>query len=59
MLAVRGWIAFVEETTINWLTAPELGRDELIDLNVNALPAVALAPGMITALLEADPVADA
>ncbi|MGV8874499.1 MAG: TetR/AcrR family transcriptional regulator [Rhodococcus sp. (in: high G+C Gram-positive bacteria)] len=50
-LAVRGWIAFVEETTITWLRDPHINRDELIDLNVNALPAVALAPGMITALL--------
>lgn len=53
-LAVRGWIAFVEETTITWLRDPHISREELIDLNVNALPAVALAPGMITALLGAD-----
>ena len=32
----------------------DVTRDELIDLNVNALPAVALAPGMISALLGAD-----
>ncbi|NIL92521.1 HTH-type transcriptional regulator BetI [Rhodococcus fascians] len=53
-LAVRGWIAFVEEATITWLRDPQITRDELIDLNVNALPAVALAPGMISALLGAD-----
>ncbi|CCQ15467.1 putative TetR family transcriptional regulator [Rhodococcus sp. AW25M09] len=53
-LAVRGWIAFVEEATITWLRDPRISRDELIDLNVNALPAVALAPGMIAALLESD-----
>ncbi|WP_415973536.1 TetR/AcrR family transcriptional regulator [Rhodococcus sp. 077-4] len=53
-LAVRGWIAFVEEATITWLRDPHISRDELIDLNVNALPAVALAPGMITALLGVD-----
>ncbi|MCZ4520836.1 TetR/AcrR family transcriptional regulator [Rhodococcus ruber] len=53
-LAVRGWIAFVEEATITWLRDPHITRDELIDLNVNALPAVALAPGMISALLGAD-----
>ncbi|MFI8568953.1 TetR/AcrR family transcriptional regulator [Rhodococcus sp. NPDC078407] len=53
-LAVRGWIAFVEEATITWLRNPHISRDELIDLNVNALPAVALAPGMITALLGAE-----
>ncbi|AMY21509.1 TetR/AcrR family transcriptional regulator [Rhodococcoides fascians] len=53
-LAVRGWIAFVEEATITWLRNPQITRDELIDLNVNALPAVALAPGMISALLGVD-----
>ncbi|MBY4129178.1 TetR/AcrR family transcriptional regulator [Rhodococcus fascians] len=53
-LAVRGWIAFVEEATITWLRDPHISRDELIDLNVNALPAVALAPGMISALLGGD-----
>mgnify|MGYP003122551906 CR=1 FL=1 len=53
-LAVRGWIAFVEEATITWLRNPQITRDELIDLNVNALPAFALAPGMISALLGAD-----
>ncbi|OZD34578.1 TetR family transcriptional regulator [Rhodococcus sp. 06-1477-1B] len=58
-LAVRGWIAFVEEATITWLRNPQITRDELIDLNVNALPAVALAPGMISALLGADADADA
>lgn len=52
-LAVRGWIAFVEETTISWLRDPRLSRDELIQLNVGALPAVALAPNMIAALLGA------
>ena len=53
-LAVRGWIAFVEEATITWLRDPHISRDELIDLNVKALPAVALAPGMISALLGGD-----
>ncbi|MDJ0392375.1 TetR/AcrR family transcriptional regulator [Rhodococcus sp. G-MC3] len=52
-LAVRGWIAFVEEATISWLRDPQITRDELIELNVGALPAVALAPGMIAALLGA------
>lgn len=41
-LAVRGWIAFVEEATISWLRDPQIARDELIDLHVQALPAVAL-----------------
>lgn len=42
-LAVRGWIAFVEEVTITWLRDPALTRDQLIDLNVAALPALAIA----------------
>ncbi|OZE80871.1 TetR family transcriptional regulator [Rhodococcus sp. 15-649-1-2] len=50
-LAVRGWIAFVEEATISWLRDPRISRDELIELNVGALPAVALAPSMIASLL--------
>lgn len=50
-LAVRGWIAFVEEATISWLRDPRISREELIQLNVGALPAVALAPNMIAALL--------
>ncbi|SNS87936.1 TetR/AcrR family transcriptional regulator [Rhodococcoides kyotonense] len=52
-LAVRGWIAFVEEATISWLQDPKITRDELIDLEVGALPAVALAPAMIATLLGA------
>ncbi|NIL74171.1 MULTISPECIES: TetR/AcrR family transcriptional regulator [Rhodococcus] len=52
-LAVRGWIAFVEEATISWLQDPKITRDELIDLEVGALPAVALAPTMIATLLGA------
>lgn len=52
-LAVRGWIAFVEEATISWLRDPRITRDQLIELNVGALPAVALAPSMIASLLGA------
>ena len=42
-LAVRGWIAFVEEATISWLRAPAITREDLIDLTVQSLPALALA----------------
>ncbi|MDH6282961.1 TetR/AcrR family transcriptional regulator [Prescottella agglutinans] len=49
-LSVRGWIAFVEEATITWLRTPEITRDELIDLLVTALPAVALSADMAAAL---------
>ncbi|MFC9786201.1 TetR/AcrR family transcriptional regulator [Rhodococcus sp. NPDC127528] len=50
-LAVRGWIAFVEEATISWLRDPQITRDELIDLIVTALPAVALGAASAAALL--------
>lgn len=50
-LAVRGWIAFVEETTISWLRDPQISRDDLIDLHVAALPAVALGAPTAAALL--------
>ncbi|MFF0815452.1 TetR/AcrR family transcriptional regulator [Rhodococcus sp. NPDC003318] len=51
ILAVRGWIAFVEEATITWLRDPQISRDELVDLHVQALPAVTLTPGVAAALL--------
>ncbi|QCQ90339.1 TetR/AcrR family transcriptional regulator [Rhodococcus sp. SGAir0479] len=50
-LSVRGWIAFVEEATITWLRSPDIPRDELIELLVTALPAVALGAGAAAALL--------
>ena len=50
-LAVRGWIAFVEEATISWLRDPRIPRDELIDLHVAALPAVALGASAAIGLL--------
>ncbi|MFD4367864.1 TetR/AcrR family transcriptional regulator [Rhodococcus sp. NPDC058521] len=42
-LAVRGWIAFVEEATISWLRDPVISREDLVDMNVRALPSLALA----------------
>ena len=51
-LAVRGWIAFVEEATISWLRDPQqVSRETLIELQVRALPAVALGPDAATMLL--------
>ncbi|MDG3012528.1 TetR/AcrR family transcriptional regulator [Rhodococcus sp. D2-41] len=55
-LAVRGWIAFVEETAISWLTDPKLTKGELLELVGQALPAVALPPEVAAALLGAMPV---
>ncbi|MFC4605678.1 TetR/AcrR family transcriptional regulator [Rhodococcus kronopolitis] len=50
-LAVRGWLAFVEETAISWLREPVISRGELIDLIVTALPAVTLPASVAAALL--------
>lgn len=52
-LAVRGWIAFVEETVITWLRDPQLSREELLELLNWALPAVALSPQDGLALMAA------
>jgi hypothetical protein len=38
---VRGWISFVEEVTIGWLTGADVTRDQLLDTITNALPAIA------------------
>ncbi|WP_083862831.1 TetR/AcrR family transcriptional regulator [Gordonia soli] len=40
-MTVHGWIAFVEETTISWLTEPRVSRDELLGLISASLPALA------------------
>lgn len=50
-LAVRGWIAFVEEATISWLRDEQISREELIGLHVGALPAVALGATAAATLL--------
>ncbi|MET9485666.1 TetR/AcrR family transcriptional regulator [Nocardia sp. NPDC006630] len=42
-LAVRGWIAFVEETTLTWLREAPVTRDALVDMLVISLPALALS----------------
>ena len=38
-------IAFVEDTTIEWLRNPQITREEFIDLAVGALPAVVVVAG--------------
>lgn len=52
-LAVRGWIAFVEETVITWLREPKVSREELLELLNQALPALAMDPADALALLAA------
>lgn len=51
-LAVRGWIAFVEETTLIWLGEEPITRDALIELLVESLPSLALNPKLTAALQE-------
>jgi AcrR family transcriptional regulator len=44
--AVRGWVAFTEEVTVDWLSRGTLERDDLVDLIDEALVAlVTLATG--------------
>mgnify|MGYP002652509275 CR=1 FL=1 len=41
-LAIRGWIAFVEEITISWLQRPTVTEEQLLDLYVDALAGVSI-----------------
>ncbi|MEV0359692.1 TetR/AcrR family transcriptional regulator [Nocardia sp. NPDC050697] len=52
LLGMRGWIAFVEETTLTWLRTDAVSRAELIELLVDSLVAFAfsLSPGLAEAL---------
>jgi len=38
--AVRGWVAFTEEVTVDWLSRGELERDEVVSLIDDALVAL-------------------
>lgn len=49
-LAIRGWIAFVEETILTWMLEKPVTREQLVELLVESLPALALSPALITAL---------
>jgi len=55
-LGLRGWVAFVEETTLTWLGEEPITRDELVELLVDSLVgfARALEPALVDALLGAD-----
>ncbi|WP_067464033.1 TetR/AcrR family transcriptional regulator [Nocardia amamiensis] len=52
MLAMRGWIAFVEETTLTWLRTEPISREQHIDLLVESLIAIAFSvdPALAAAL---------
>ncbi|MFE3224540.1 TetR/AcrR family transcriptional regulator [Nocardia sp. NPDC059228] len=49
-LAVRGWIAFVEETTLTWLREEPITRESLVEMLVASLPALALNADLAAAL---------
>ncbi len=44
-MTAHGWIAFVEQTTISWLTDPVITREELLSVITEALPALATVVG--------------
>ncbi|MGW4242447.1 TetR/AcrR family transcriptional regulator [Nocardia sp. NPDC004722] len=49
-LAVRGWIAFVEEVVLTWLREEPITREALVDMLVASLPALALNADLAAAL---------
>ncbi|WP_459547814.1 TetR/AcrR family transcriptional regulator [Nocardia sp. X0981] len=56
LLAVRGWVAFTEETTLSWLREEPVTRAELIELLVESLVALSTAvnPALAAALRPPD-----
>ncbi|MBL1076150.1 TetR/AcrR family transcriptional regulator [Nocardia sp. 2] len=53
-LAVRGWIAFVEEVVLTWLRDKPVSREALVDMLVQSLPALglALSPALAALLMQ-------
>jgi len=51
-LVARGWIAFVEEVTLSWLSAETITREQLVDTLVESLPGLAADPALTAALRE-------
>jgi len=41
VLAIHGWVAYVEECVVRWLDTPDIGRDDLLEMLTRSLPAVA------------------
>ena len=42
-LAIRGWVAYVEECVIRWMDGRAISRGELLEMLTTSLPAVALS----------------
>ncbi|MFE3757752.1 TetR/AcrR family transcriptional regulator [Nocardia tengchongensis] len=49
-MAVRGWIAFVEEAILTWIREKSIARGKFIDLLTESLPALAFSPSLSAAL---------
>lgn len=49
-LAVRGWIAFVEEIAVTWLRDPTVERADVLALAMRALPATIFSEGALDEL---------
>ncbi|MCU1646116.1 MAG: transcriptional regulator [Nocardia sp.] len=49
-LAIRGWVAFVNETALIWLDEKPISREQLIDVLVESLVALALSSTLANAL---------
>jgi len=59
VLAIAGWVAYVEECVIRWIDTGTVSRDELLDMLTKSLPAVALSAtdgevGTLLSVLTAD-----
>lgn len=42
-LSVHGWVGFAESCVVRWLATGQPGRDEVLDMLTNSLPAVVLS----------------
>lgn len=58
-LAIAGWVAYVEECVVRWIDTRTISRDELLEMLVKSLPAVALSAtdadvGTLVSIVTAD-----
>lgn len=63
-LAIAGWVGFVEECVVRWIDTRTISREELLEILVKSLPAVALSAtdaevGTLISIVTADSAIDA
>lgn len=63
-LAIAGWVGFVEECVVRWIDTRTISREELLEILVKSLPAVALSAtdaevGTLVSIVTADSAIDA